>query len=319
VTGPAAPPTGEPEHVDRLWAPAKLTLSLRITGVRPDGYHLIESDMATIDLADTLTLSRGDRLTVSTDEGPLGRARAAGWPSLPIPTGPDNLVRRALAATGRKAAVHLVKRVPPGAGLGGGSADAAAVLRWAGRTDPDLAARLGADVPFCVRGGRARVSGIGERLEPLPYVDRSFILMLLPFGVSTVAVYRAWDDLVDRGVVALPWPPAGGSRLRATVSDPAGDPGPVGQRDDPGGAPEGDAGVNDLEAPALEVEPRLKPWRTVLSEATGRRPRMAGSGSTFFVEGTPESCGLGERRTLTLGGETALLVPVRTTPPITGR
>ncbi len=64
--------------------------------------------------------------------------------------------------------VRLTKRIPPGAGLGGGSADAAAVLRWAGVVDDvALAARLGADVPFCVRGGRARVTGIGEVLEPL--------------------------------------------------------------------------------------------------------------------------------------------------------
>jgi 4-diphosphocytidyl-2-C-methyl-D-erythritol kinase len=277
-------------HVDELWAPAKLTLSLRVTGVRPDGYHLLESEMATVDLGDTLVLEEGDRLTISTDAGPYGQAAAAGWATRPIPTGPDNLVRRALAATGRKAAVHLVKRVPPGAGLGGGSADAAAVLRWAGRTDVTLAAGLGADVPFCLTGGRALVRGIGEVLEPLPYKDRSFLLLLLPFGVDTAAVYRAWDDLVDQGVVPAPWP---------------------------GAAPRTDIDVNDLEAPALVVEPGLGPWRSLLGDVTGRRPRMAGSGSTFFVEGTPESCGLGDRRTLTLGGQKAQLVPVRTTPPIT--
>ncbi len=277
-------------HVDELWAPAKLTLSLRVTGVRPDGYHLLESEMVTVDLGDSLVLVEGDRLTISTDAGPYGKAGTAGWATRSIPTGPDNLVRRALAATGRKAAVHLVKRVPPGAGLGGGSADAAAILRWAGHTDVTLAAGLGADVPFCLSGGRALVRGIGEVIEPLPYEDRSFLLLLLPLGVDTAAVYRAWDDLVDKGEVAAPWP---------------------------GTAARTDTDVNDLEAPALVVEPGLGPWRTLLGEVTGQRPRMAGSGSTFFVEGTPESCGLGDRRTLTLGGQRGLLVPVRTTPPIT--
>jgi 4-diphosphocytidyl-2-C-methyl-D-erythritol kinase len=267
-----------------------LTLSLRITGVRPDGYHLLESEMVTIDLGDSLVLAEGDRLTIATDHGPFGRAADVGWVTRPIPTGPSNLVRRALAATGRQAAVRLVKRVPPGAGLGGGSADAAAILRWSGRTEVALAVGLGADVPFCLSGGRALVRGIGEELEPLPYEERSFVLLLLPFGVDTAAVYRAWDDLVERGEMAAPWP---------------------------GSTPRVDADTNDLEAPALAVEPRLGPWRSVLGEVTGQRPRMAGSGSTLFVEGTVESLGLEGRPTLTLGDQTALVVPVRTSPPIT--
>ncbi len=89
----------------------------------------------------------------------------------PIPPGPDNLVNRALKALGRRAAVRLHKRIPAGAGLGGGSADAAAVLRWAGLLDVNVAVRLGADVPFCLFGGRARVTGIGEVLSPLPFAE----------------------------------------------------------------------------------------------------------------------------------------------------
>ena len=83
--------------------------------------------------------------------------------------GDENLVRRALAAAGRQAFVRLHKRIPAGAGLGGGSADAAAVLRWAGVTELRVAARLGADVPFCLVGGRARVRGVGEQVDPLPF------------------------------------------------------------------------------------------------------------------------------------------------------
>jgi 4-diphosphocytidyl-2-C-methyl-D-erythritol kinase len=213
-------------------APAKLTTSLRVVGVRSDGYHLLEAEMVSLDLADELDFAEGDGLEIVGD--------AAG-----ISCDDDNLVRRALRAVGRTAHVRLRKRIPPGGGLGGGSADAAAVLRWAGCDDVDLAAGLGADVPFCVRGGRARVTGIGERLEPLPHEARTFTLLTPPFGCSTPAVYRAWDSL---------------------------------------GGPTG-GGANDLEPAALVVEPRLTQWRDQLAGATGEQPVLAGSGSTWFVEG----------------------------------
>jgi 4-diphosphocytidyl-2-C-methyl-D-erythritol kinase len=214
-------------------APAKLTVSLRITGVRPDGYHLIDAEMVTLDLADDLEFADGDGLEV------------VGATGLPIPVDDDNLVRKALRAVDRTAHVRVTKRIPAGAGLGGGSADAAAVLRWAGSDDLALAASLGADVPFCLLGGRARVTGIGEVLEPLPHVERTFTLLTPPFGVSTPAVYRKWDDL---------------------------------------GGPRAD-GPNDLEPAAIAVEPRLVEWRDRLADATGETPVLAGSGSTWFVEG----------------------------------
>ncbi len=224
----------------RIDAPAKLTVSLRVTGVRDDGYHLIDAEMVTLDLADTLEIEPdGEGLELRYD-GP-----AAAQPGLPVTLGPDNLVARALAAVGRRARVRIVKRIPAGAGLGGGSADAAAILRWAGCTDLAVAARLGADVPFCLVGGRARVTGIGDVLEPLPHQARAFTLVIPPFGCSTPAVYRAWDAL-------------GGPTAK---------------------------GENDLEPAALAVEPRLEPWRNRLEEATGRRPTLAGSGSTWFVDG----------------------------------
>jgi 4-diphosphocytidyl-2-C-methyl-D-erythritol kinase len=168
-----------------------------------------------------------------------------GATGLPVTADEDNLVARALRLVDRKAHIRLHKRIPAGAGLGGGSADAAAVLRWAGIEDPALGARLGADVPFCVHGGRARVTGIGEVLEPLPSQDRTFTVLTPPFGCSTPAVYEAWDRL-------------GGPTA----------PGP-----------------NDLEPAALAVEPRLAEWRDRLGEASGRRPVLAGSGSSWFVEG----------------------------------
>jgi 4-diphosphocytidyl-2-C-methyl-D-erythritol kinase len=174
-----------------------------------------------------------------------------------VPVGDSNLIRRALKAVGRSASVRLRKNIPVGGGLGGGSADAAAVLRWAGVGDLAVAASLGADVPFCLVGGRARVGGIGEVVEPLAFESRSFTLLTPPLFVSTPAVYRAWDEL---------------------------------------GGPVGD-GPNDLEAAALVVEPTLAVWRDRLGEATGQTPVLAGSGSTWFVEGSFVGPGLLRCRT----------------------
>ena len=216
-----------------LRAPAKLTWTLRVTGVRADGYHLIDAEMCSLDLCDELVLVAGDGLRCT---GPF----AAG-----VPTDERNLVHRALRAVGRRAAVVVDKRIPAGGGLGGGSTDAAAVLRWAGCTDLDLAVGLGADVAFCLVGGRARVRGIGERIEPLPPVARVVTLVVPPLAVSTPAVYRAWDAL---------------------------------------GGPTAE-GPNDLEPAAMVVEPELARWRDRIGEATGRTPVLAGSGATLFVEG----------------------------------
>ena len=137
----------------RAVAPAKLTVSLRVTGVRGDGYHSLDAEMVTIDLADVLELSEA-----SHGDGDSGGLEVTGPWAAGVPTGDANLVRRALAAVGRTARVRLDKHIPAGGGLGGASADAAAALRWAGCADPDVAAGIGADVPFCLVGGRARVT-----------------------------------------------------------------------------------------------------------------------------------------------------------------
>jgi 4-diphosphocytidyl-2-C-methyl-D-erythritol kinase len=161
-------------------------VSLLVTGVRPDGFHELDAEMVTLSLADELEIDDGGAgLTVEVEAG----VRPDGLP------GPgQNLVERALAACDRRAAIHLTKRIPLGGGLGGGSADAAAVLRWGGCADAAVAARLGADVPFCLVGGRARVQGVGEIVTPLPFEARDYVLVLPPFGVETAAVYRAWDE-----------------------------------------------------------------------------------------------------------------------------
>jgi 4-diphosphocytidyl-2-C-methyl-D-erythritol kinase len=271
--------SGAPGPVE-LTAPAKLTVSLRVTGRRPDGFHLLESVMVSLDLADTLVVGDGEGVSIEEEFSGVGLTGG-------VSPGPDNLITRALVAVGRTARVHLVKRVPPGAGLGGGSADAAAILRWSGIRDLALAAGLGSDVPFCLVGGRALVRGAGEEVAPLPFEEQAYTLFLLPFGMDTRAVYRAWDRLHPAG--GRPEPAAA-----AGVSVPP--------------------GVNDLEDAALDVEPRLGAWRDHLARLTGRRPWLAGSGSTWFVAGTPEESGLDGRAEVTLGSERALVVPVRTVP-----
>ena len=219
-------------------APAKLTLSLRVTGVREDGFHLIDAEMVTLNLVDKV------RITPNEDglnfDGPFSSG---------ISTDSSNLVNRALALVGRRARVRIEKNIPSGGGLGGGSADAAAILKWAGFTDLVAASRLGADIPFCMIGGRARVQGIGEVIDILPPVQRKITLVIPPFGVSTPKVYATWDAL-----------------------------------DGPRGS-EGPHGYNDLEPAALVAEPRLVRWRDKISDAAGSTPTLAGSGSTWFLRG----------------------------------
>ncbi len=233
---------------DVVLAPAKLTLSLRVTGCRDDGLHLIDAEMITVNLYDTLTIQEID----SSDTEGVGSEDRAG-PSIltvrggdaDIPTGPENLVLQALALVGRKATVDLVKQIPSQAGLGGGSSDAGAILRWAGFADLVAAAQLGADVAFCTVGGRARVRGIGEQVESLPFVEKTLTLMTPPVKCPTGQIYQRWDDL---------------------------------------GGPTGENG-NDLEPAALSVVPELERFRQQLGDDTGQQPRLAGSGSTWFVEG----------------------------------
>ena len=238
-----------------LIAPAKLTLSLQVTGTRDDGYHLIDAEMVTLDIADVLTVTPGEQ-GLSFD-GPQAQG---------LTDSDDNLVSRALRQCGKQARVHVQKNIPHGGGLGGGSADAAAIFRWANYQDVEAASRIGADIPFCMVGGRARVRGIGEIIEPLLFVARTITLILLPFGVSTPVVYRAYDTL----------------------------------------PPQSDEIVNQLEAAAMVVEPRLAAWKQRIEEASGAVPVLAGSGSTWWLDG--EYPNLGER----LPG--AIVVVTHTTP-----
>jgi 4-diphosphocytidyl-2-C-methyl-D-erythritol kinase len=152
-------------------APAKLTLSLAITGVREDGYHLIDAEMVSLTICDDIVIEEAATTSINV----VGKFAQG------VPTDDSNLVARALHLLNRHAEVRIEKNIPHGGGLGGGSSDAAAVLRAARFTDLVAASRLGADIPFCMVGGRARVTGIGEIIEPLAYVEHRLTLIIRPF------------------------------------------------------------------------------------------------------------------------------------------
>lgn len=200
-------------------APAKLNLFLDLLGRRDDGFHEVETLMVPIRLADSVTF-----LPVRFDAKSLPNeirldVRAC-WPieshlpSAPIPTGPENLVIRALQLLQQRsrcelgARVELVKRVPAAAGLGGGSSDAAAALRlanrgwqlnWADDRLAELAAEIGSDVPFFLARGAAICRGRGERTERLPPIaTMHFVVVKPPIGLNTSEVYQAYDALPEK-------------------------------------------------------------------------------------------------------------------------
>ena len=247
-------------------APAKVNLSLLVTGRRDDGYHLLDSVVVFGPVADIVHARPADGLSL-TLAGPF----AAG-----LGAEPDNLVlraARALAAwAGRPpgAALVLEKHLPVASGIGGGSADAAATLRvlcrlWQLSPPPEdlarLALRLGADVPVCLASRPARMTGVGEGLLPLPPPPRCGLLLVNPgVAVSTAAVFRACTAPFSSSV-ALPgaWPDA--ASFAAAM-----------------------AGLgNDLEQPALRLAPVIGDVLSALRALPGcLLARMSGSGATCF-------------------------------------
>jgi 4-diphosphocytidyl-2-C-methyl-D-erythritol kinase len=164
---------------------AKLTLSLHITRTRSDGYHELDATMVSVsEPTDQLVIRRGRRTSLKIT-GPFAGD---------VPVDASNLAWRAADACGAKLKIDLHKGIPAGAGLGGGSADAAAVIRAVGGKR-SIAVSLGADVAFCMRGGFARVRGIGDKLETGPMPARAIVIATPRFACSTADVYRAWDEL----------------------------------------------------------------------------------------------------------------------------
>jgi len=254
-----------------LRAPCKINLSLEVLGRRPDGYHEIRTIMHTVDLCDELAFAvRLDgALTLSCDD-----------PA--VPADGTNLVLRAAHLLRERgdpaagAAIALRKRVPPGGGLGGGSADAAITLLalrdlWELRvTDDDLAemaARLGSDVPFFLRGGTALCEGRGERVSRLPVGPAMHFVLVMPdLHVSTREVYAACGN----GLTT----PAPAVKVQAVWH--SGDIGLI-----------GGSLRNDLEARALALHARL---REIRDELDALKPRcraqgvsLSGSGAAFCV------------------------------------
>ncbi|MGC9154159.1 MAG: 4-(cytidine 5'-diphospho)-2-C-methyl-D-erythritol kinase [Ferrimicrobium sp.] len=181
----------------QLEAPAKLTIRFKIVSRRADGYHEIEADMVSLSLADALSIRATHEPSVVTMVadpllGGAGRYQVA--------VDGANSVIRALDFLGISAHVEVKKRIPQGAGLGGGSSDAAAILRHFGyHGDLGEVARLGADVPPSLVGGHVRVRGIGDQVEAVEEIDRDYVLFVPDFSISTVAVYRAFDRIGSDG------------------------------------------------------------------------------------------------------------------------
>ena len=239
-------------------APAKINLTLRVLGKRDDGFHEIETLIVPLGLADRLTIEEAGEWSFFCDD-----------PTVPGDEG--NLVVRAarlfFAETGveARARMRLMKAIPHGAGLGGGSSDAAATLRMldqfygtglARERLLALAAELGSDVPVFVEGGPAWCRGRGERVEAAAFPARLPVLLLKPgFGVPTPWAYKRWKESL----------PLKGVRYE-------GQPFPWGVLE------------NDLERPVFEkylVLAAMKEWLLDQPEAAGAL--MSGSGSTMFA------------------------------------
>lgn len=252
-------------------APAKVNLWLHILGRRDDGYHLIDSLVAFVELGDTLTAAPAERLSLAVD----GRFAA----TLPEPA--DNLVLRAAqllagagGATTGGARIGLTKRLPVASGIGGGSADAAAALRaltqlWRLEIGEPalmaLALRLGADLPVCLSGVPCHVGGIGETVAPAPPLPAADLLLVNPgVPLATAAVFAAHAARATPPLAPparWPEPPADAAALAARLS----------------------ATRNDLTESATMLVPAVGQALAALAAQPGcLLARMSGSGATCF-------------------------------------
>ena len=250
-------------------APAKLNLYLRVVGRRDDGYHLLDSLVGFADIHDTLVVSGDDRLSLTLD-GPFAPA---------LSRDPDNLVLRAArllaeaAGTVPEARLRLFKRLPVAAGIGGGSADAAAALRaldrlWDLRMGADdmaaLALQLGADVPVCLNGTAVRMAGIGETLSPIGRLPAAGLVLVNPgVALSTAEVFGA-----RRGRFSAPAEFEAGALANVAPGELAALLAPLG---------------NDLTAGAEALAPVVaRVLDRVAADDACLLARMSGSGATCF-------------------------------------
>lgn len=282
-----------------LRSPAKINLFLEVRGRRADGYHEIESVLQMVDLCDTVRLRRA----------PAGIAvRVCG---ADLPAGAENLAHRAAAALFDAAgcsggvAIDLVKRIPVGGGLGGGSSNAAAVLvglnclYGLGVSLAELAALgagLGSDVPFFLGGSLGLATGRGEILRPLTPWARHWIVLANPgTGVSTAWAYREISSKLTDGRDqaripasiaggSLPWPPTWA--------------------------------FNRLEDAVLPLRPEIRALRDLLRHGGGSPTLMSGSGSTVFAVAADEAAALRLAASAEAAGARAVAVETLTTNPL---
>ncbi len=231
----------------QLLAYAKLNLSLEVLGRRDDGFHNIRSIVQTVSLADRIQLSLADHVSVDCSATVDG----------------ENLAERAARAllnwkrSHRGVRIHIEKRIPMGAGLGGGSSNAAAVLAGIDRLLPPptppqdlgaLAAKLGSDVPLFLAGGCQRIEGKGRPVHRLAPRSETYVVLVPPIHCSTAQIYRAWSP-----------------SLQGETSH-----GPT-------------WGRNDLYAAAVLVVPALEHYGDAMAGLGGITSSMTGSGSAFYA------------------------------------
>ena len=241
----------------KVTAPAKVNLALHVTGKRADGYHLLDSLVVFARYGDELLFEAADEVALE-----VKGAFAEG-----VPTGPENLILRAYAAFGRTKGLRVLleKNLPHAAGIGGGSSDAAAVLRYGARMgwempSPREVLALGADVPVCVGARPARMGGIGETLEDVPFVPPLPMVLVNPgVPVPTGPVVQAMASVDNAPRTECVW------ETPEAFLDWLGS-----QR-------------NVLEAPAMGLVPEIGACLDALRAQEGcGLARMSGSGGTCF-------------------------------------
>ncbi len=236
------------------FAPAKVNLALHVVGQRPDGYHLLDSVVMFADFGDQVSVTPAEHSSLIIT-GPLSEG---------IPTDPSNLCLRAAKAFGETVKITLDKHLPAGAGIGGGSSDAAAVLRaLEGVFDAPFSGdpvHLGADVPVCLAAKSSRMQGIGEQVSPFVMPELCAVLVNPRIAVHTPDVFKALTKR-DNPPMDLPKAPLQTSRDAISWIKS--------QR-------------NDMQAAAIAIQPIIEDVLAALSATDSLCIRMSGSGATCF-------------------------------------
>ncbi|MFZ7093344.1 4-(cytidine 5'-diphospho)-2-C-methyl-D-erythritol kinase [Primorskyibacter sp. 2E233] len=238
------------------FAPAKINLTLHVTGQRADGYHLLDSLVVFADLGDRLTLTPGPKMSMGIT-GPFADG---------VPCDARNLAWRAAELADWTGHIALDKQLPHGAGIGGGSSDAGAVLRALGSNADAL--QLGADVPVCRLARASRMSGIGEELAPIEFGEEIGAILVNPgVHVPTPAMFKALESKQNPAMPDIPTQGGLGKLMHWL-----------------------DQQRNDLQVPAISAQPVMGQVLSALDATNPYLSRMSGSGATCFaLYESPES------------------------------